>query len=98
MGEFVGVDELLIGRPLPLKLLQRGFIDHGTLRLELVDVEIHHVDLPSLASLPPTLLWANETAFSLSGLAKIVGKRYTADGFRPGFGRGMVRSWLGLVC
>ena len=29
MGEFVGIDELLIGRPLPLELIERGRVDHG---------------------------------------------------------------------
>jgi hypothetical protein len=40
MGELVGIDELLIGRPLPLELLERGRVDHRAPRLKLMDMFI----------------------------------------------------------
>ena len=42
MGELVGIDELLVGRPLLLELFERARVDHGAPRLKLMDVDVHH--------------------------------------------------------
>lgn len=49
MGELVGIDELLIGRPLLLELFERASVDNGAPRLKLMDVDVHHAHV----SLPP---------------------------------------------
>ena len=41
MGETVGVHQLLIGRPLGLELLERGFVHNRAIRLKLMDQYIH---------------------------------------------------------
>ena len=46
-GQRVIVDELLVGRPLALELLQRGRIDDGAVGLKLMDQDIHHAKFPS---------------------------------------------------
>ena len=41
MGELVGIDELLVGRPLLLELFERGRVDNGAPGLKLMDVDVH---------------------------------------------------------
>ncbi len=43
VGQGVGIDELLIGRPLLLELLERRRIDHAAAGLKLVDQDINHI-------------------------------------------------------
>lgn len=52
MRKLVAVDELLVGRPLSLELLQCGRIDDGAVGLKLMDEDIHHAQFPSLAAQP----------------------------------------------
>lgn len=53
MGELVGIDELLIGRPLPLELLERGRVDHRAPRLKLMDMDVHHARVSLLPAAQP---------------------------------------------
>ena len=49
MGERVGIHQLLIGRPLLLELLERGFVGHRALGVEVMNVDVHS----RVASRPP---------------------------------------------
>jgi len=66
MRKLVAVDQLLVGRPLSLKLFQRGCSDDGAAWLKLMDEDIHHADFPSLAR-ALTVLMLRATRNSLRG-------------------------------
>lgn len=53
MGELVGIDELLVGRPLLLELLERGSVNDGAPRLELMDMDVHHAHVSLLPAAQP---------------------------------------------
>ena len=41
MGESIGIDQFLIGRPLLLELLERGLIGDRALGVTVTDVNVH---------------------------------------------------------
>jgi hypothetical protein len=53
VGDLVGIDERLIGRPLPLELIERGCVDHGAPRLKLMDMDVHHAHVSLLPAAQP---------------------------------------------
>jgi hypothetical protein len=56
MGELVGIDELLVGRPLLLELFERGGVDDGAPRLKLMDVDVHHARVSLLPAAQPGIV------------------------------------------
>ena len=41
MGERIAIDQFLIGRPLLLKLLERGVVENRAFGMEVMNVDVH---------------------------------------------------------